>query len=195
MLISFNITIIVEKEIENLWSNFSYITFYILVTNKFLKMITVDEFSETMNWDLLPLRDNGEQTFSSDDMIDAYLKGKKDLVTQNQQTLLDKLESNLKLAKDYSENIYNSINSQGFNCELLRLNIQDIYNFKTIFLINEDDFCNDKFLTIYEESIEIKKELIKNPTFEFTTVFTPNSEDIDVKSMLADGYNLSYGIH
>tara|TARA_R110002050_G_scaffold33007_2_gene84476 strand:- start:67037 stop:67513 length:477 start_codon:yes stop_codon:yes gene_type:complete len=158
-------------------------------------MITVDEFSETMNWDLLPLRDNGEQTFSSDDMIDAYLKGKKDLVTQNQQTLLDKLESNLKLAKDYSENIYNSINSQGFNCELLRLNIQDIYNFKTIFLINEDDFCNDKFLTIYEESIEIKKELIKNPTFEFTTVFTPNSEDIDVKSMLADGYNLSYGIH
>ncbi len=149
-----------------------------------------------VDWKINPIRQNkGKDTFSADDLIDAYFAGRKDKSNEDTQLRLDKLESNLKRAQDLSLKLVSEIKSNGFDCSTVKLKIKDIYHFSSIFLINEDDFCNDDFLKIYEKSIALKKEVNADRTFDFTTIFTPESEDIEKDSMVADGYILSYEVH
>lgn len=148
-----------------------------------------------VDWEINPIRHNkGKDTFSADDLIDAYLAGRKDKSDEDSQLRLEKLESNLTRAQELSINLLNDIKSSGFECSTLKLKIKDIYHFSSIFIINEDDYCKDDFLKIYEKSITLKKEVNEDRTFDFTTIFTPESDDLEKESMVADGYILSYGL-
>ena len=150
----------------------------------------------SVDWEINPIRqDKGKDTFSADDLIDAYLAGRQDKSDEDSQLRLEKLESNLKRAQELSINLFSEIKSSGFECSTVKLKIKDIYHFSSIFVINEDDYCKDDFLKIYEKSIALKKEVNEDRTFDFTTIFTPESEDLEKDSMVADGYILSYGIH
>lgn len=149
----------------------------------------------TSTWEKTPIREEkGKKTFSSDDLIDAYLKGKKAQADQDNQMRLEKLEYNLKKAMELSEGMFSAIKSSGFSCDQVRLKIKDIYHFSSVFIVGEDDFCDDKFLEIYEKSIELKKKANKSGTFDFTTIFTPKNEELEEKSLIADGYIFNYGL-
>lgn len=150
----------------------------------------------SIDWEINPIRhDKGKDTFSADDLIDAYFAGRKDKSDEDSQLRIEKLESNLKKAQDLSIKLYEEIKSSGFNCSTVKLKIKDIYNFSSIFLIDEDDYCDDKFLKIYEKSIALKKDVNEGRTFDFTTIFTPESKNLEKEIMVADGYILSYGLH
>ncbi len=149
-----------------------------------------------VDWQISPIKhEKGKDTYSSDDLIDAYLKGRKDAANNDKQMRLEKLEANLKKAKTLSVNLYNSILKQGFNCNTIKLKIKDIYHYSSIFLVQEDDYIKDDFLNIYIESIKIKKEANKNKTFDFTIVFAPMNTEVEFNNMLADGYIFSYNVH
>jgi hypothetical protein len=147
-------------------------------------------------WRIKPIREEkGKETFSSDDLIDAYLKGRKDAVDSEKQMRFEKLETNLDKAKNLSEKIYEMIKEDGFKCNRVKLKIKDIYNFSSIFLINENDYLNDRFLNIYKKSIRLKKEVNSDKTFDFTTIFAPINDEVEINNMLADGYIFSYELH
>ena len=161
-------------------------------------MSNIDSLTENskIDWEINPIRkDKEKDTFSADDLIDAYLAGRKDKSDEDTQLRIEKLESNLKKAQELSINLYNEIKKSGFHCSSVKLKIKDIYHFSSIFLIDENDYCDDNFLKIYEASISLKKEANCSTTFDFTTIFTPESNTLKKETMIADGYILSYGIH
>lgn len=154
-------------------------------------MVTQDR--KINNWVIKPIsQDKEKETFSADDLIDAYLTGKKDKSDKDFQLRLEKLESNLKLAQELSIELYTKIIDEGFKCSTVKLKIKDIYHFSSVFLIDLDDYCKDSFLKIYEESIKLKKKVNEGKTFDFTTIFTPESEELEKNNLIADGYILSY---
>ena len=149
-----------------------------------------------VDWQIRPIKEEkGYETYSSDDLIDAYLKGRKDAADSDRQMRFEKLESNLDKAKELSEKLIGIINKEGFNCNIIKLKIKDIYNFSSIFLVNEDDYLKDEFLKIYKRSIQLKREVNSDTTFDFNTIFAPINSDVEINNMLADGYIFSYELH
>lgn len=146
------------------------------------------------DWKLNPIKtDKGTDRFSADDLIDAYFNGKRDQVDEEKQLRLDKLKENIEKASNLSVEIFNHIGELGFRCEMIFLKVKSIYNFTSLFLIEEDDYCDDRFLEVYKKTISIKNVSNVGKTFDFTTIMTPSSDSFDKKSVLADGYILSYG--
>jgi len=145
-------------------------------------------------WILQPItKEKGKNVFSSDEVIDAYLKGRKDEADSHTKLLWEKLESNLSRARKLSSELFNEINQSGFEASKLHLKIKDIFNFAAIYIIDEDDYCDDNFSDIYKKSIQLKKEVNRDNTFDLTIIFTPESEHLMDSHMLADGYVYSYG--
>lgn len=146
------------------------------------------------DWKLNPIKtDKGTDRFSADDLIDAYFNGKRDQMDEEKQLRLDKLKENIEKASTLSVEIFNHIAELGFKCEMIFLKVKSIYNFTSLFLIEENDFCDDRFLEVYEKTISIKSTVNTGKTFDFTTILTPSTSSFDKKSVLADGYILSYG--
>ncbi|MCG9910906.1 MAG: hypothetical protein MH137_06345 [Flavobacteriales bacterium] len=146
------------------------------------------------DWTLNPISkgNNGSQ-FSADDLIDAYFNGRKDQVDNDNKLRLETLNKNLERAAKLSLEILAFIRSSGFSCEMVYMKVKNIYQFTALFLVNEDDFCKDEFLSVYKKSVEIKKANNTESTFDFTSIITPANPHFDPNAVLIDGYNLSYG--
>lgn len=159
-----------------------------------MEILTEKKKSLPNDWDVKPIKqDEDKKTYSADDLIDAYFKGAKDQKNKDQQTMMDKLEQNIKKAQLKSEEIYNFISKQGFSCKQIMLRVKDIYRYTSIYIIDEKDYCNDKFLEVYKHSVSVKKDVNQSKTFDFTIIFTPDNKNLDKTHLLADGYILSYG--
>ena len=162
-------------------------------------MNTAQDHLEVWGLDPLIPSESGN-TYSTDDVINAYLKGKEHQRQESksqqldhiQEILLEKLKVNLNKAALLSEELFREINNSGFKCDSVRLKIKDVSNYMAIFLVDEKDFCSDDFLKIYDRSIEIKRENNASSTFNFSTLFTPKTIDTEPLNMVADGYILSY---
>ena len=153
----------------------------------------LEKSPSNQDWTIQPLKKEGElSVFSADDVIDAYFQGKKAQLNQESQLKIEKLQGNLSNAEKLSEGIFNFIKENNFKCSKVFLKIKDIYSFTSFFLVDEDDYCNDVFLKVYEKTIQIKKEANITSTFDFTTILTPKTEFFDSNVLLADGYILSY---
>jgi len=143
------------------------------------------------DWEVYP---KSVGTYSNDDLIDAYLKGRRDQSNADKKLQEKKFEENLKKSTSIFERLYEYINNSKFNCSTIHLKIKNIYQYSAIFVVDEKDFCNDNFQKIYKRSIDIKKNENKDNTFDITIIFTPNNKHLDKKTMKADGYTLSYGV-
>lgn len=146
------------------------------------------------DWKIIPERDpSKKQVYSADEMINAYYRGRKDQKDKETQVLIEKLENNLKLAQSLSEKLYAYIKKKGFECTVLKLKIKDFSTFISLFIINENDFCDDKFLDVYKESIKIKKKH-SGTTFDFRTIFSPDSSELSEECLSIDGFYLKYEV-
>jgi len=156
------------------------------------------ELITSPDWEKQPLRkDELGEVFSADDVIDAYFKGRIDQVSQDKQLQLNQLKENLKKAISLSEQLFKFINDKGFKGYQVFLKIKSIYSFTAFFLVDEDDYCSDAFMEVYEQTIAIKKSENTSKMFDFTTILTPNNDFFDKDSLRSDGYILSYagGVH
>lgn len=139
------------------------------------------------NWILNPEK----EYFTHDELIDAYLRGKEHQKNENQKILLEKLESNLKLAQSIVENITSEIKEKGFKPFKSYLRINNIIKFDAIFDVSSEDFISDNFDEIYSISRKIKKE-VNSDTFNINFTFMPHSESINEKRINCEGFIFMY---
>lgn len=142
------------------------------------------------DWKLEPIK--GKETYSVNEVINAYLQGKKAQADADKQLVMDKLNENLSKAQEIAVRLFGYVIDSGFDCKKLFLRIKDIYRYSLLVVVNEDDFCNDEFIKVYEHSIEIKKEVNVSNTFDLTIIFTPESNHLSNSCLLSDGYNFTY---
>lgn len=137
------------------------------------------------------------KTITTDDLIDAFikgtLKGRQDQIDREEQQKQNTLESNVEKTTKIVGDLYREIASQGFQCSDIRLKMLDIYRHSLIFLIDEKDYLNDKFLKIYEKSIKLKQKN-NSDIFDLSITFTSNNKYLNLNNVIADGYILSYDL-
>jgi hypothetical protein len=139
------------------------------------------------------VKKHNKQDFYLNSMIcSAYNQGKEDQKDETKQMFFDKLNENLSKAGNICEQLYSLILKNNFKFHSAKLKSNNIYNFTALFLIDEEDFCNDDFSIIYDKSIEIKKEVNKSKTFNFSIIFMPHTENTDVDALRCDGYYLEF---
>ena len=138
-------------------------------------------------WELKPEKDY----FTSNELIEAYLKGKEEQKNENQKILLEKLDANLKEAKLIVEKIAKEINKNKFKLFSSYLRINNIVKYDAIFDILTDDFTSDNFDKIYDFSRKIKKDVNTN-TFNINFTFMPHSENLNVKRIGSEGFIFRY---
>lgn len=139
------------------------------------------------DWILKP----SKEYFTHDELIDAYLKGKEQQKSENQKILLEKLESNIKLAQSIVETITKEIKLKGFNSLKSYLRINNIVKFDAIFDVSTEDFISDSFDDIYTFSRKIRKE-VNSDTFNINFTFMPHSESLNEKRIGCEGFIFTY---
>lgn len=135
---------------------------------------------------------SGEQFFSADNVIDAYFSGKKDGNEERSKILREKFSQNLTTAIKAAEQLFSEIIKEGFTCDKVFLKSKNVSHFTALFVVNEDNYLDDSFLKIYDKSIDLKRSLNNTETFDFSTIFTPNSSSLKAERLSSDGYILSY---
>jgi hypothetical protein len=141
------------------------------------------------------LPDSWEQqadaSYSSNDLIDAYFKGKRDEKTQNEKILFEKLRQNIAEATKIAETFINTVKDKGIKILYAHLKIEDIGRFNFLFVVEEEHYFSDAFRDIIVLSQQIKKDR-QTDTFQISFTFTHNSDKISEECIVSDGYILRY---
>lgn len=129
------------------------------------------------------------QSFTVDDIINAYEKGCDDGLAVYLKKMRKDLKSNLQGTLPVMEKFFNSINLEKEHCKLMLLRLADINKFNFIIAIDKDVFFNDQLCRpIYEQSFDVRK---KNPNLDIS--FMPFNGSLNIESLNSDNFIAIYG--
>ena len=142
---------------------------------------------QTQSWILTSKEDS-----LSNQLIDAYLNGKKDGIEQHQKLILKKLEENieksgsisLRLMKTLKENRFNPIDA------FLRVNSWD--RFDIMITVSEDEYMNEEFLEMFDVVSNIEKSS-REELYGVFISFCSINKFFDEQNVSSDGYLLKLG--
>lgn len=158
-------------------------------------METLKTYNKDIEWSIEPIyKDKNNEIYSVDDIINAYLSGKLDVLKKFEEKAVgEAFGKNLQLAKDYSIKYWKYLQASKIKPEKVFLKIKDKERFNALFVINEDVWCDNSFDEQYNEAIKVKSEINSN-SFDYSIILMPKSDSFDKESLLSDGYLLSYGV-
>jgi hypothetical protein len=130
-----------------------------------------------------------EKTFTADNMIKAYERGKLDGKNEYPEKIKDTLNKNIKETVPVLEKFYNQIPHDAGR--FMMLQITSINYFQIVVALSKDVFFDDdKCRPIYKDSFEVCKEL-ENINISFIPYNGEGS--INFESLMADNYLFVYG--
>jgi hypothetical protein len=129
---------------------------------------------------------------TNNDIINAYLEGRKDGKEDAFKEIVETLIVNLEAAQNISEAFYHSINQAGKHCFKAYLKVENIEEFRIIYLIETSFFYSEEIDSIYGKAIEIRKTKNKEG-FNISFSFLPYNQSLNESKLSADGYVLNYG--
>lgn len=144
----------------------------------------LQEIVDRDGWKSTPYKDHG---YSSDDLIDAYLKGKDEGISLPKKILAEKVSENLKKSADVTQQALTALSQSGLNVEAPFLRIASLKYYEVLFPIHEDQFLDDKILDMYG----LFAGLQANFESEFYSVdlsFCPFRKKLNTECLAADGY-------
>lgn len=129
------------------------------------------------------------QSYTVDDIINAYEKGYDDGFAAYLRKMRKELKSNLQNTLPIMEDFFNSINLEKEHCKLMLLRLADINRFNFIIAIDKDVFFNDQLCQpIYEKSFDVRKQ---NPNLDIS--FMPFNGSLNIESLNSDNFIAIYG--
>ncbi|MDR0305657.1 MAG: hypothetical protein LBI42_02345 [Chitinispirillales bacterium] len=153
----------------------------------------VKKHHEPTDWSLRPQTGSGEEKhYSSDELIDAYFRGKRDQAEENKKILMRAFSDNIKKAKTVCEEFFLALEQNGVGCEFVALRTKSISQFDAIFTVAKDKFISPDFDVVYQMALEKEKEITAKNTFSFYFSFMPLTESLNERQMLVDGYIMKY---
>ncbi len=132
-----------------------------------------------------------EKYYTSDDLINAYLKGKEEQKNSGNKELSETLDKNFKKAQKIVESLNKKIIDLKFDIYEAYLRIIDINRFDTIFAIKQDDYLLDEFDSVYDLSRNLEKKNNKNG-FYIDIIFMPYTKNLNKDSLISNTYYFTY---
>ncbi|MBR2648175.1 MAG: hypothetical protein IKD55_05005 [Sediminibacterium sp.] len=132
-----------------------------------------------------------ENSFTGDDLIDAYLKGKQAGRSEMIHILSKQFETNLSIATTVSEKLFLEAKKKKILPKEVHLKADGITNFSALFVVDKNDFISDNFRQIFTLSRKLKAK-VETENFYINFTFLPISNNLNEKNLHADGYFLKY---
>ncbi|MBU0488410.1 MAG: hypothetical protein KKD31_10730 [Bacteroidetes bacterium] len=130
--------------------------------------------------------------YSENDLIDAYLAGKREQRDSEKKILIERFVSNLNKAKTRGIDFFRFLVAEKQNPKIAYLKIEDISKFQIVFIIPQDVFVSEGFPVVYSKAREIKQE-VNDDTFHISFSFMPFTESINEERLISDGFILRHG--
>ena len=152
-------------------------------------MNTIKEILEPQNWEFTSPKD---KLFSSDHVIEAYLKGKKEGLEQAQKLILEKLVENVNNSGNYTTEIHSHFNKKGFHPVSTFLKIISWDNFKLLITLPENEFISDKIIEIYDFISDYENRVNKELYHLEISLTDINESTFDKNCLRSDGFVLKH---
>lgn len=141
-------------------------------------------------WEVEPSR---EGKYTENDVIDAYLKGKKTGLESHQRALVKTLNENVDKCGSYTEEVIKYLNGLEITPKdvFLRINKFDLLN--VLICVPEKDFLSEKFFAVYDfiTGFEDEKNSL-NDTFSLEFSFLDFQDNYCMSTINGDGYILRF---
>lgn len=137
------------------------------------------------NWE------KSKDVYTGDDLIDAFLRGKKVGQDEHYRILSKQLEENINKAAELAENLFDEISKNKIQPIEIHLKAEDITKYKALVIVSKDDFISDNFRQVYTIARKIKDKS-ETENFYISFAFTTSSEHLNEQLLLSDGFFMKY---
>lgn len=151
-------------------------------------MNVIDDILSPVNWEFTSPK---EKLFSSDHVIDAYLKGQKTGLEQAQRLIFEKLVANINRSGKNTTKILEYMMRKKFNPISAYLRINSFDDFSVLVVLPQLEFIDKKIFSVYD--FISKLETSENEDLYQLQVSICDTEDnIDENYIRSDGFNLKH---
>ncbi len=153
---------------------------------KTLDSTTTHKFDK--NWEIATTN----KSFSSDDLINAYLVGKKQAIKATQEEKFDKLRKTVKRISDITIEFDKLLKEYGFRLQHNFLKIKNPTSFEILTFVREKDFLHKNFIEIYKKAVEIETKEQNENNISVQFIFSDWNKESDERLVFNDGFALKH---
>lgn len=135
-----------------------------------------------------PTRASETESFTEDQMIEAWKKGLADAFRLYNDTMKRVLEENIKHVAAIRDSLVSFIHQQGLTANKIYLNVGAYDTLRILIALPETDYCSERFLQVLGEAARLEHNAHDEITLNLSIEFMPDSEDLDEEQLLSDGY-------
>lgn len=151
-------------------------------------MDTIAEILSPGDWDFTSSK---EKLFSSDHVIDAYIKGKNDGLEQAQKLLFEYLRINIDKSGKHTARILEFLRENNFTPISAYLKINSWDSFTLMLALPENEFIDDKIIKAYDFITDFE-EVTKEDLYSLNIIICDTEGDLDESYIVSDGFFLKY---
>lgn len=149
-----------------------------------------DDLNKSQTWHVSVDKNS---IFTNDDVIDAYLKGKKEGVRETNQIFVDKLNENINKSAVFTDRMLSFLNKRKLNPISAHLKIKSFNDFIILITLPEDEFLSEDFLVSYDFAATIEEEVIDDKYYNVMFMFSDREEgDFNTNLLVSEGFFMDY---
>ena len=132
---------------------------------------------------------NSDPMYTGDQLIDAYIFGKRNAIETTKRIIDDALNNNINKSGDISAGLLRLLRGNNYHSADAYLRINSIDKFDILITIPESEMIGDDFLDIYNivSDIETKN---RDKYYDLLISFCPLNDNFEEINVLADGFLL-----
>lgn len=151
-------------------------------------MTGIEEILAPANWELTAPKD---KLFSSDHVIDAYLKGKNDGLEQQQKLVIEKLVVNIKKSTEHTSNVLSYLKKEKFHPLSAYLRINSWDDFTMLIVLPQKEFIDEKILKVYNYISKVEN-MAKEEMYNIQITICDTENKVDENYIRSDGFALKH---
>ena len=137
--------------------------------------------------------EKAKNVVTNDEIIDAYLAGKKSGLEHSKKLALDKLKENIDKSAFLTSKMLDYLKSISISPISAHLKIKSFNRFTILITLSEDEFLSQKFLKAYKVAFEIEKETENDEYYDAMFMFSDRDEKkFNEDYIISEGYFLEY---
>lgn len=131
------------------------------------------------------------ETFTDNDLVDAYLHGKQVGRNEKEQIIASRFRENLLMATEAAESFLKQLRKFKIGFSAIHLKPEGITKFKALFVVDPEDFLSDNFRSVYTQANQLTRQIEKDD-FYLSFSFVGNTKSLNESCIKSDGYILKY---
>ena len=156
-----------------------------------METVTTTQNATTKGWE--PLKQK-EDTYTANDLIDAYIKGKNDGLDQAQRAIYKLLDDNIKLSIEVTAKVTTYLKGVNFTPQTAYLKVYAWDNLEILISVPEEQFLDDSFLGAYKFVGDVESST-NNDHINLCFSFISISDQMDENHIASDGYIFKHQVN